>query len=961
MSSTDSISSVGSDQVQSILKIALLKIKETMDKDEDEFFVSKILPTMSQHQPDFTLQTFQGARDFFWAMKAIKKDSARKAFYEGLDDGTKKSLELFSSLILKKNYMPIPISSWESDIIPSDTRAKLVTILSQYNDKTLGSLFSISPDINNWTTSFSLLTEEDVSNIKNLLSRKPPLSGCKYTRAEALVKQLPPLMLWGPPGIGKSAMIVGVAKELGIDLVDIRLAQKDPTDMKGLPVPNKKSMQVEWYLSSEWPREINSRGIIFFDELTAADKAIQVAAYEIILDRKLGDVGEGKVGYKVPPGWFICAAGNERGDQAVSEGMSSALANRFLHLTVKPDTAAWLNWAETHGIHTYVVQFIQDNPDLLHDMSENFNLQQGWPSPRSWERVSHLIKAYEDCMLKLQEAVYLAEVSYEDRVKKDPSLLTDPEFAKEKIRHANTLQRIYSFDDFKRDDMINGLVGKSTGFTTFYSKMRLVEKNYENWVMAPNILGNNLTYLDARIYLGDFKPLTSFQRYNSETKKVETIKPEAFDGFSSTDPITNLPHLPMDPTHAEILIGYKRPGDPDYDPEEIKAKEYTDSDYISPLTFAEFDILPKSTKLKIQRSPGCLVVSIKDKEDLPTQNFYTETTTGILEANEIKKDLKKMIEDPLYRSGSQPASRVDVIKEVNKEFETWLFKHPTWTSTQASDRDITLPSVQNNIVLFFAKHLEKWSWDSEEYAIEPSPYYTLNSNLLSARQDMDFRLKKLCFLIMNYIDSSRIAFTEKTPQDIAALKDDQDHLSKGDLKRLNGVLNVYKILATGSGLLTPNAIGGGIASAGLAVYARFSQAQFSSVSLSSIQPELERLYRLKISPDDAQRRLTDGQAPCLDPEIIRFRLFYENGCSYSLGHFGNKRTASTVLTQNTTLRAGSLGLTNYKLLKNIDPSDTSDARHDSFKKLKELLDLPRTKPLKGKISIFDIQDDEEGI
>ena len=101
-----------------------------------------------------------------------------------------------------------------------------------------------------------------------------------------LAGQLPPLMIWGAPGIGKSTIIRTVAQELGIGFIDVRLAQREPVDIRGLPVPDGDS--VRWLVSSDWPRDPDSRGIILFDELTAADRSLQVAAYEFILDRRLG-------------------------------------------------------------------------------------------------------------------------------------------------------------------------------------------------------------------------------------------------------------------------------------------------------------------------------------------------------------------------------------------------------------------------------------------------------------------------------------------------------------------------------------------------------------------------------------------------------------------------------------------------------------------------------------------------
>ncbi len=221
----------------------------------------------------------------------------------------------------------------------------------------------------------------------------------KIEKDPSMSEKLPPILIRGVPGCGKSSIVREICNKRGIEFIDIRLSQLEPCDIMGLPVPNKEKKSMEWYVNGRWPRNKDGKGIIFLDELTAADKSIQVAAYQLILDRCLGDL------YQVPPGYLIVAAGNQTTDRAVATTMSSALANRFLHFTLKPDSEQWCNWGLSHNIHPSVMGFIRYKPGLLFSM-EGQNLEMGWPTPRSWERVSTMTHIYNNDENILRKIVY---------------------------------------------------------------------------------------------------------------------------------------------------------------------------------------------------------------------------------------------------------------------------------------------------------------------------------------------------------------------------------------------------------------------------------------------------------------------------------------------------------------------------------------------------------------------------
>lgn len=226
-----------------------------------------------------------------------------------------------------------------------------------------------------------------VTRSVNTLVKNPSMAGT-----------LPAIIIKGAPGCGKSTIVREVAKSLGIGFIDVRLAQMERCDFAGLP--SVKDGVTSWNVPEFWPRDPNSKGIIFFDEITAAPSDVQVAAYSLILDRKIPNSG-----YTLPEGWYIVAAGNRKEDRSVAKTMSAALANRFVHFELEANAEEWAEWAVVHKLHHSVTGFINYRPSLLFKMQDQ-NLEAGWPSPRSWERVSQVIPLFEDNEEVLRKVVY---------------------------------------------------------------------------------------------------------------------------------------------------------------------------------------------------------------------------------------------------------------------------------------------------------------------------------------------------------------------------------------------------------------------------------------------------------------------------------------------------------------------------------------------------------------------------
>ena len=186
-----------------------------------------------------------------------------------------------------------------------------------------------------------------------------------------------PVMIWGPPGIGKSQIVAQIAQQHSVPLLDIRLSQMEPSDLRGIPFRVEKL--VEWAPPSILPdaQRHGVAGIMFLDEITSAPPSVSAAAYQLILDRRLGE-------YRVPDGWAIFAAGNRQGDRGVSYVMPAPLANRFTHYEIEAHTDDWVGWAYAQGIDERLIGFLRFRPELLFDFDAARN-PVAFPSPRSWE------------------------------------------------------------------------------------------------------------------------------------------------------------------------------------------------------------------------------------------------------------------------------------------------------------------------------------------------------------------------------------------------------------------------------------------------------------------------------------------------------------------------------------------------------------------------------------------------
>jgi hypothetical protein len=183
-------------------------------------------------------------------------------------------------------------------------------------------------------------------------------------------------------------MVAQVAGRHNAPLIDIRLSQMEPSDLRGIPF--RSGDEVVWAVPAMLPsvKRHGEEGILFLDEITSAPPSVSAAAYQLILDRRLGE-------YEVPEGWAIIAAGNRQGDRGVTYAMPAPLANRFSHYEVEVNMDDWVAWAYANNIDERIIAFLRFRQDLLFDFDPSHN-PVAFPSPRSWEFAHRGLQKFDE-------------------------------------------------------------------------------------------------------------------------------------------------------------------------------------------------------------------------------------------------------------------------------------------------------------------------------------------------------------------------------------------------------------------------------------------------------------------------------------------------------------------------------------------------------------------------------------
>lgn len=238
------------------------------------------------------------------------------------------------------------------------------------------------------------MVERNVGAVKmtvNQMIRQLSKAYISLINSETSLKGFPSVMLWGAPGVGKSQGVRQIAAEISektgkrVNVTDVRLLLFNPVDLRGIPTANEDKTLAVWLKPKIFQMDDSDDVInfLFLDEISAAPQSVQAAAYQITLDRTVGE-------HKLPENCIVIAAGNRVTDRSVAYTMPKALANRLCHIEIESDNKSWHDWAVGAGINRIVLGFLDYHPSMLMGF-DSVTDGLAFPTPRSWEMVSNIL------------------------------------------------------------------------------------------------------------------------------------------------------------------------------------------------------------------------------------------------------------------------------------------------------------------------------------------------------------------------------------------------------------------------------------------------------------------------------------------------------------------------------------------------------------------------------------------
>ena len=301
------------------------------------------------------------------------------------------------------------------------------------------------------------------------------LSKDSFGEYEMEAKNQRPLLLIGPPGIGKTQIMEQIAKECQIGLVSYTITHHTRQSAVGLPFIQEKEFQgktysITEYTMSEIIASVYSKmedtglkeGILFIDEINCVSETLAPTMLQFLQNKTFGN-------QKVPSGWIIVAAGNPSEYNKSVRDFDVVTMDRIRYIHVETDYYVWKEYAISKHIHPMILSYLELKPNHFYTVSTSVDGME-FVTARGWEDLSYLLYTYEKMHLEIsQDTIY------------------------EYLHHEDIAEDVFAYylvykkyqDDYGIDDILNGNVSSS-----IYA--RLFNADFDERVSVVNLVMDGL-------------------------------------------------------------------------------------------------------------------------------------------------------------------------------------------------------------------------------------------------------------------------------------------------------------------------------------------------------------------------------------------------------------------------------------------------------------------------------------
>ena len=219
-----------------------------------------------------------------------------------------------------------------------------------------------------------------------------------------------PIVMFGPPGVGKTAVVSQIAREAGINFVSYSITHHTRQSALGLPFIAQEDFDGHHYSISEYTMsEIIAsvyrvqektgvhQGILFLDEINCVSETLAPAMLQFLQYKTFGM-------HELPEGWIIVTAGNPPEYNRAAREFDPAMMDRLKRIDVEPDLEVWQEYAAAHGVHPAVTTFLENKPGSFYKVQASAR-GMSLVTARGWEDLSRMLQTYERVGLTANETL----------------------------------------------------------------------------------------------------------------------------------------------------------------------------------------------------------------------------------------------------------------------------------------------------------------------------------------------------------------------------------------------------------------------------------------------------------------------------------------------------------------------------------------------------------------------------